>query len=248
MAGSLDPSWAAWRPRQPNQPPPPFTQCDYATQIGRAPVTGRLDDEFTRFVTARLGPLRRVAYLLCQDWQRADDLVQTAITRLYVRWDRARKMEHPDAYARTILVREFLGEQRSGWGRRVLVGAPIPDTAGPAHDSDATLDLRAALASLPPRQRATIVLRYYCDLNVEQTAQLLNCSPGTVKSQTAKALDALRSRLGPTPPPGSRPASRSGPQPPAAIPGRDWPPSVLNREAPTAFPRHSGPSSSPAAR
>jgi RNA polymerase sigma-70 factor (sigma-E family) len=160
-------------------------------------VTGRLDDEFTRFVTARLGPLRRVAYLLCQDWQRADDLVQTAITRLYLRWDRARTMEHPDAYARTILVREFLGEQRSGWGRRVLLGVALPDTAGPAHDSDAALDMRAALANLPPRQRATIVLRYYCDLNVDQTAQLLNCSPGTVKSQTAKALDLLRARLGP---------------------------------------------------
>jgi RNA polymerase sigma-70 factor (sigma-E family) len=160
-------------------------------------VTGRLDDEFTRFVTARLGPLRRVAYLLCQDWQRADDLVQAAITRLYLRWDRARTMEHPDAYARTILVREFLGEQRSGWGRRVLLGAALPDTAEPPHDSDADLDMRAALANLPPRQRATIVLRYYCDLNVDQTAQLLNCSPGTVKSQTAKALDLLRARLGP---------------------------------------------------
>ncbi len=211
-------------------------------------MTARLDEEFTRFVTARLGPLRRVAYLLCQDWQRADDLVQIAITRLYVRWDRARTMDHPDAYARTILVREFLGEQRSGWGRRVLVGAAIPDTAGPVHDSDAALDMRAALASLPPRQRATIVLRFYCDLNVEQTAQLLDCSPGTVKSQTAKALDALRNRLGPTPPQGVRPASGPGREPPDAFTGRAWPPAVLNREAPTGFPRHSGPSSSPAAR
>ncbi len=210
-------------------------------------MTGRLDDEFTRFVTARLGPLRRVAYLLCQDWQRADDLVQMAITRLYVHWDRARTMEHPDAYARAILVREFLGEQRSGWRRRVLVGAAVPDTAGPAHDSDTALDMRAALAGLPPRQRATIVLRYYCDLNVEQTAHLLDCSPGTVKSQTAKALDTLRARLGPDPI-GRRPPSRSGPEPTATSPGRDWPPSVLNREAPTAFPRHTGPSSSPAAR
>jgi RNA polymerase sigma-70 factor (sigma-E family) len=162
-------------------------------------VSGRLDDEFTGFVSVRLGALRRVAYLLCQDWQRADDLVQLAITRLYVRWDRARTMEHPDAYARTILVREFLGERRSGWARKVRLGASVPDAEGPEHDSDAVLDMRAALAGLPPRQRATIVLRYYCDLNVEQTAQLLDCSAGTVKSQTAKALEALRARLGPDP-------------------------------------------------
>jgi RNA polymerase sigma-70 factor (sigma-E family) len=160
-------------------------------------VSRRLDDEFTRFVSTRQGALRRVAYLLCQDWQRADDLVQLAITRLYVHWDRARQMEHPDAYARTILVREFLGERRSGWARRVVLGPALPEAAGPAHDSDTALDMRAVLAGLPPRQRATLVLRYYCDLNVEQTAQLLECSTGTVKSQTAKALEALRARLGP---------------------------------------------------
>jgi RNA polymerase sigma-70 factor (sigma-E family) len=171
-------------------------------------VTGRLDDEFTRFVSVRLGALRRVAYLLCQDWQRADDLVQVAITRLYVHWDRARTMEHPEAYARTILVREFLGERRSSWARRVRLGVDVPDAEGPEHDSDAALDMRAALASLPPRQRATIVLRYYCDLNVEQTAQLLDCSAGTVKSQTAKALDALRARLGPDPGRGQLAAAR----------------------------------------
>jgi RNA polymerase sigma-70 factor (sigma-E family) len=180
-------------------------------------VTGRLDDEFTRFVTARLGPLRRVAYLLCQDWQRADDLVQAAITRLYVRWDRARMMEHPDAYARTILVREFLGERRSAWARRVVLDSSVPDSVRPAHDSDTALDVRAALASLPPRQRATIVLRYYCDLTVEQTAQLLHCSTGTVKSQTAKALDTLRARLGPDPG-GGRSASRPSHELPPPFP------------------------------
>jgi RNA polymerase sigma-70 factor (sigma-E family) len=189
-------------------------------------VTGLLDDEFTRFATARLGPLRRVAYLLCQDWQRADDLVQIAITRLYVRWERARTMEHPDAYARAILVREFLAERRSGWARRVVLGAAVPDAAGPRQDSETALDMRAALASLPPRQRATIVLRYYCDLNVEQTAQLLGCSAGTVKSQTAKALDALRAWLGPDP----------GGGPPVSIAGRSVPASGPNHELPPPSP------------
>lgn len=158
-------------------------------------MSGNLDEEFTHFVTARMRSMRRVAYLLCQDWQRADDLVQTTITRLYVRWDRARAMEHTDAYARAILVREYLSEQRSGWARRVNLDAPLPETAGRVTDSDAVLDMRAALAALPPRQRATLVLRFYCDLNVEQTAELLGCSAGTVKSQTAKGIGALRGRL-----------------------------------------------------
>ncbi len=160
-------------------------------------MSGNLDEEFTHFVTARMGAMRRVAYLLCQDWQRADDLVQAAITRLYVRWDRVRGMEHTEAYARTILVREFLSEQRSGWARRVSLDVPVPDTAGRVPDTETMLDMRAALAGLPPRQRATLVLRFYCDLNVDQTAALLGCSAGTVKSQTAKGIDALRGRLGP---------------------------------------------------
>jgi RNA polymerase sigma-70 factor (sigma-E family) len=163
-------------------------------------LTGHLDDEFTQFVTTRLGSLRRTAYLLCQDWQRADDLVQTTITRLYVRWERARAMEHTEAYGRAILVREYLSEQRSGWSRRVSLDPAIPDEAradvpaGP--DTETSLDLRTALAGLPPRQRATLVLRFYCDQSVEQTAGLLGCSPGTVKSQTAKGIEGLRTRLG----------------------------------------------------
>jgi RNA polymerase sigma-70 factor (sigma-E family) len=190
-------------------------------------VSARRDEEFTHYVTTRLGTLRRIAYLLCQDWQQADDLVQAAITRLYVRWDRVAAVEHIDAYARAVLVREFLGERRTGWARRVSLGAAVPDTAGPVPDTDASLDVRSALAGLPPRQRATLVLRFYCDLPVGEAARLLGCSPGTVKSQTAKAIAALRSQLTgdqpPTPPartshqPATPPAgtSRQPPTPPA---------------------------------
>jgi RNA polymerase sigma-70 factor (sigma-E family) len=158
-------------------------------------VSTRRDDEFTAYVSARLGTLRRIAYLLCQDWQRADDLVQSAITRLYVHWDRVAGIEHTDAYTRTILVREFIGEQRSGWARLVRPTPALPDCAVVLPDNDASLDVRLALAALPPRQRATLVLRFYCDLTVDQAAQLLGCSPGTVKSQTAKAIATLRDRL-----------------------------------------------------
>jgi RNA polymerase sigma-70 factor (sigma-E family) len=160
-------------------------------------VSTRRDAEFTEYVAARLAALRRVAFLLCQDWDHADDLVQGAITRLYVHWGRASVVEHVDAYARTILVREFLNERRSLWARRVTLPGRLPDLPGAVTDHAAALDVRTALAALPPRQRATLVLRFYCDLDVGQTAQALSCSPGTVKSQTAKGLDALRRALGP---------------------------------------------------
>ncbi|WP_030165919.1 SigE family RNA polymerase sigma factor [Spirillospora albida] len=153
------------------------------------------DEEFTAYVSGRLSWLRRVAYLLCQDWHRADDLVQTAITRLYVHWRRASAADNLDGYARTVLVRVYLAEQRGGWRRRVRVVRDTPDAA--VSDELADLDLRAALAALPPRQRAVVVLRFYCDLSVEQTADALNCSTGTVKSQSARGLAALRRTLRP---------------------------------------------------
>ena len=156
--------------------------------------------EYTDYIRGRLPWLRRVAYLLCQDWQQADDLVQTAITRLYTHWGRARGAASIDAYTRTILIRTFLAERRSAWVRRVSLFPAYPELAeAPAADHEARLDLRAALASLPPRQRATLVLRFYCDLPVDETAAELGCTPGTVKSQTAKGLSALRRALDPIP-------------------------------------------------
>jgi RNA polymerase sigma-70 factor (sigma-E family) len=163
----------------------------------------RRDDEFAEYVGARLPSLRRFAYLLCQDWHRADDLVQAAITKLYLHWARARSVDNTDAYARAIVVREFLSERRTGWARLVSLRAGLPEAAASARDLDGALDVRAALAVLPPRQRATLVLRFYSDLSVDQTADVLGCSPGTVKSQTAKALATLRQVLEPgTGPPG----------------------------------------------
>ena len=156
------------------------------------------DAEFTEFVAARMTALRRVAYLLCHDWQRADDLVQIAITRLYTNWHRAAVMDHTEAYVRTILVREYISERRSGWARRVSLNGALPDRAGPQPDRDSAMDVQAALVAVPPRQRATLVLRFYCDLTVDQVAEVLGCTPGTVKSQTAKGLDALRRTLEPS--------------------------------------------------
>ena len=155
------------------------------------------DAEYCEYVAARLSSLRRLAVVLCDDPQRADDLLQAALTKLYVHWGRARAADHPDAYARTVLVHEFIHERRSPWVKRVSLVSRINDAPAPMVDHDVALDLRAAVAALPARQRATLVLRFYCDLNVDQCAAALGCSPGTVKSQTARALATVRRALGP---------------------------------------------------
>ncbi len=170
----------------------------------------RRDDEYTEFVAARLQALRRIAHLLCQDWHSADDLVQVTITRLYVHWHRVRVMDHPEAYARTILVREFLRQRQSGWARKVSLRGEVPDWLEAGDDRDDAIDVNAALADLPPRQRATLVLRFYCDQTVDQVAEVLGCSAGTVKSQTSKGLGSLRLALLPADPIGDFGAARPG--------------------------------------
>jgi RNA polymerase sigma-70 factor (sigma-E family) len=159
-------------------------------------VSGRQAD-YVEYVDGRLASLRRLAYLLCRDWHSADDLVQVTLIRLFTHWPRAARMENTDAYVRTILVRAFLAERRSPWFRRVLLPGVLADRAATYADPDAVMDVREALAAIPPRQRATLVLRFYCDLDVEQAAIMLGCSPGTVKSQTSKGLAALRRMLEP---------------------------------------------------
>ena len=159
-------------------------------------MTSQRDADYTEYVEFRLPALRRLALLLCQDRHRADDLVQQAVIRVYMRWAKASAASNTDAYVDAILVREFLHERRSVWARRVSVTDELPEAPVLTADRDGLMDLQAAVAALPRRQRAVLVLRYYCDLSIDQTATALGCSPGTVKSQTAKALATLRSRLG----------------------------------------------------
>lgn len=179
--------------------------CKRYLRRGGAELSNRRDAEFTEYAQARLSWLRGLAYVLCQDWQRADDVVQSALTRLYVHWGTARSASSPDAYARTIVVREFLREQRSAWSRRVVLTRQPPDSAIPEGTAAADLGLREALARLPAGQRAVLVVRFYCDLSVDQAARVLGCSPGTVKSQTAKRLATLRRWLAAGQPAGPAP-------------------------------------------
>jgi RNA polymerase sigma-70 factor (sigma-E family) len=170
-------------------------------------VSERPDEAFREYVHAHSPALQRLAYLLCQDRHRADDLVQDTLVKMYLKWHRARAATDVQAYARTTLVRTFLSERRTNWARRVVLVDRLPDTAV-SHDPDAAsaVAVRAALAGLPPRQRAVIALRVYSDLSVEETGHTLGCSPGTVKSQTAKGLAALRRALPHVEPDGAAPA------------------------------------------
>ena len=149
---------------------------------------------FRAFALSRRPTLRRTAFLLCGDWHQADDLVQAALVKLYVAWTRVRSDGPPDAYVHRILVRCYLDERRRPWRRESPVEL-VDDAASTAPPEEELLDLRAALARLPKRQRATLLLRFWLDLSVAQTADALGCSEGTVKSQTARALTTLRELL-----------------------------------------------------
>jgi RNA polymerase sigma-70 factor (sigma-E family) len=149
---------------------------------------------FRAFAWSRRASLRRTAYLLCGDWHQADDLVQTALVKLYVAWRRVRTGDQPDGYVRRILTRCYLDERRRPWRRESPVEIVL-DRPSEHRPPDDLIDLRAALDRLPPRQRATVVLRFWADASVAETADALGCSEGTVKSQTARALTALRNQL-----------------------------------------------------
>jgi RNA polymerase sigma-70 factor (sigma-E family) len=151
-------------------------------------------DSFAAFVAARQRALLRAATLVSGDPHLAQDLVQDALLKLALRWDRVRAGD-PEAYVRRILYRDLVSWRRR-W-RRERLGAPPAGAADavaadPAAGTGDRLALQAALAHLTPKQRAVLVLRFYEDLSVHRTAELLAVTPGTVKSQTNAALRRLR--------------------------------------------------------
>jgi len=140
--------------------------------------------------------LRGLAYLTCGDWQLAEDAVLGVLAKLYVRW---RRVDNPDAYARTAVVRAAIDETRRPWWRReqthshaTLPERTAPDTTGGV---DERLRLREALTRIPPRHRAVLVLRFLEGLSVQETAAALRCPEGTVKAHTSRGLEALRKIL-----------------------------------------------------
>ncbi|MEH0973583.1 SigE family RNA polymerase sigma factor [Micromonospora sp. CPCC 205546] len=203
-----------------------------------------LEEEFRDFVAARSSALLRTAYLLSGDWATAEDLLQTALTKTYLAWRRLGGIEAIEPYARRVMI----NTSTSWWRRRWHGERPtevLPERAG-VDEIEQQLDrdlLWRHLSALPSRQRAVLVLRFYEDMSEAQTAALLGISPGTVKSQTSRALGTLRRRMGaeaaldlptgvdPTPVDGKdRPAparggvDRPGPAPEGAgrsVPARD---------------------------
>jgi RNA polymerase sigma-70 factor (sigma-E family) len=147
------------------------------------------EDQFAEYFRVRAQPLRRLAYSLCGEWHTAEDLVQLTFVRLYRRWPHVRE-ESVDAYARQIVVNAFLTHRRAR--RRESLMADPPDRAAGGADPAESLAVRRALADLGPRQRAAVVLRYLEDLPVAEVAALLGISEGTVKSQTARAIQSMR--------------------------------------------------------
>ena len=155
--------------------------------------------EYTTYVSARLTALHRAAYLLCGgDKDRADDVVQVTITKLYQRWNKASRADNLDAYVHRMLVRTYIDEGRRFWARVWLL-AKTDDVMGGVDEPYAVVDNRgvviAALRTLPPRQRAVLVLRFLLDRPVEEVAETLGCSVGTVKSQSSRGLAVLRTAL-----------------------------------------------------
>lgn len=150
------------------------------------------EDEFRAFVGARMERWRRAAYLLCHDWHLADDLVSTVAGKLYQHWRRVSTADNPDAYAQRVLTTAWVDELRRPW-RRERISDTLPEQAWtPPERVGDREQLVALLAPLGRRQRAVIVLRFYFDRSIEETAELLGISTGTVKSQSARALELLR--------------------------------------------------------
>jgi RNA polymerase sigma-70 factor (sigma-E family) len=158
-------------------------------------VDSDAESDYTAFVTHHANAMWRTAYLICGDRRRAEDATQEALLRLYRRWPKIRR-DGIVAYARKVVVSATLDALRRRSSTELVGGdsyftseADPTDHVGRAEHR---LVITQALAQLPDRQRACVVLRYFDDLSVEETADVLGCRPGTVKSQTMRALEKLR--------------------------------------------------------
>lgn len=165
---------------------------------------------FEEFAAAVMPRLRRVALGATGEPHAADDLVQATMVKVYLAWPRVSTVEHPFAYARQVLVRALVDERRRPWWQRELSTDDMSrhDRPVAADAVEARLDMTSALRRLAPRQRMCVVLRHLEGLSVKETAALMRCSEGTVKSTTSDALRLLRGWLDEVEAPAAAPSER----------------------------------------
>jgi RNA polymerase sigma-70 factor (sigma-E family) len=152
-------------------------------------------ERFREFVVSRMASLRNLAFVTCGNWHAAEDAVANTLAKLYPRWH---KLDRPDLYAQTMVVRAAIDETRRPWWRRERsAGDAMPDVelADPSGATDERLRVRTALQAVPVRQRAVLVLRYYLGMSGEEAAEALGVRAATVRSQTSRGLDSLRAAL-----------------------------------------------------
>jgi RNA polymerase sigma-70 factor (sigma-E family) len=153
------------------------------------------ETEFTEFAVAMSPRLRRAAFLLCGDWHTAEDLVQTTLTKVFVSWRKIRRADAAHAYAARTLVNTYLTDKRLKRTGEIATDR-LPERPVESLAPETRIVVLDALATLAPKGRAVVVLRYWADMSVEQVAAALGCSPGNVKSQSSRALGKLRAVLG----------------------------------------------------
>ncbi|HEX6518201.1 MAG TPA: SigE family RNA polymerase sigma factor [Nocardioidaceae bacterium] len=167
------------------------------TETGGEMRSAQRDADFAAYMAARQPSLLRTAYLLTGDRHTAEDLVQTALAKLYLSWDKVQRRELVDGYVRRIIVNEHNSLWRRAWKRREVSTEVLPDEGAALDLPD--LGERSAVwqfvQTLPRKQRAVIVLRYYEDLSEAEIAEVLGISVGTVKSQASRALASMRARV-----------------------------------------------------
>lgn len=174
---------------------------DTRRHLGLRLVSNAADDQadFVEYVQARQQGLIRFAYLLAGDHHTAEDLVQTALAKTFLTWGRLRDRGAVDAYVRRIIVNENTSLWRRAWRRNERSSENLPETAARGADVERDDAMWRAVQSLPTKQRAAVVLRYYEDLSEAETARILNCSLGNVKSQTSRGIAQLRASLAENP-------------------------------------------------
>jgi RNA polymerase sigma-70 factor (sigma-E family) len=174
--------------------------CAATAQLGwsavsRGHITNTREADFVEYVEARQQALVRFAYLLCSNHHTAEDLVQTALAKTYLTWDRLRDRGAIDAYVRRIIVNENTSMWRRAWKRNERSTDELPDAGTHDPDAESRDAMWRVVQALPAKQRAAVVLRYYEDLSEADTAQILGCSLGNVKSQTSRAIASMRAAV-----------------------------------------------------